>query len=292
MASLKETLTALADAIRKRSGKTEKMTLAEMPAEVAAIPAGGRDDELISGDFKDGSYENDSVTKIKANAFNGCAALTSVSFPNVVSIGTEAFRQCQDLTSASFPKLTEIPYMAFYSCKNLVSAEFSKITNVDYCGLSDCQIEHLDLSELLSAGNSAFEDSNLVNVDAPKLNSINQQCFKSNKKLKTASFASAISIGYYAFEYCSLLETVILPKVKTINAYAFSGTALNTCVIGTQDTTGLCTIGGSSVFSSTPIASGTGFIYVPDALVDQYKAATNWSVYANQIKGLSEKPVE
>lgn len=41
-------------------------------------------------------------------------------------------------------------------------------------------------------------------------------------------------------------------------------------------------------FTNTLIASGTGFIYVPDALVESYKTATNWSTYADQILPLSE----
>ena len=43
-----------------------------------------------------------------------------------------------------------------------------------------------------------------------------------------------------------------------------------------------------TVFVDTPIASGTGYIYVPDESVDAYKQATNWSQYASQIKPLSE----
>ena len=35
-----------------------------------------------------------------------------------------------------------------------------------------------------------------------------------------------------------------------------------------------------------------GYIYVPDALVDSYKKATNWVTYADQIKPLSELPTE
>ena len=41
-------------------------------------------------------------------------------------------------------------------------------------------------------------------------------------------------------------------------------------------------------FYNTPIANGTGYIYVADTLVDSYKTAENWSVYASQIKPLSE----
>lgn len=48
----------------------------------------------------------------------------------------------------------------------------------------------------------------------------------------------------------------------------------------------------ADAFNNTPIAKGTGYIYVPDNLVDSYKSATNWSTYASQIKGLSELPAE
>lgn len=37
---------------------------------------------------------------------------------------------------------------------------------------------------------------------------------------------------------------------------------------------------------------GTGFVYVPDNLVDEYKTATNWVLVADQIKPLSELPQE
>lgn len=53
----------------------------------------------------------------------------------------------------------------------------------------------------------------------------------------------------------------------------------------------LCSLGNKNSFNNTPIASGTGFIYVPDNLVEQYKAATNWSTFANQIKPISELEV-
>lgn len=40
----------------------------------------------------------------------------------------------------------------------------------------------------------------------------------------------------------------------------------------------------------TAIASATGYIYVPQSLVDQYKAATNWATYANQIRAIEDYP--
>jgi hypothetical protein len=47
---------------------------------------------------------------------------------------------------------------------------------------------------------------------------------------------------------------------------------------------------GIDMFYSTPIASGNGYIYVPDNMVDAYKNASGWSTHASIIKGISEKP--
>jgi hypothetical protein len=41
-------------------------------------------------------------------------------------------------------------------------------------------------------------------------------------------------------------------------------------------------------FDSTQISTEEGAIYVPDESVETYKSATNWSIYADQIKPLSE----
>lgn len=315
MASLKETLTALADAIRKRSGKTEKMTLAEMPAEVAALPSGGRDDELISGDFKDGTYENDSVTKIRDNIFSYCTDLASVSFPNVVSIGNTAFSNCTGLSSVSFPNVVSIGEVAFLNCTSLASVSFpkleeitgygtfsncTKLTSVDSSKISivgertfyNCPIQYFNFENLNTANNSSFYGTKLTEINAPKMYEIPYFCFSAITTLKKAIFIEAYTVFSGAFESCESLAIVILQNVSLIYTRAFYDTALNMLVIGTENTTEVCTLDSSDVFTNTPIASGTGYIYVPDSLVDQYKSATNWSVYANQIKGLSEKPAE
>lgn len=50
----------------------------------------------------------------------------------------------------------------------------------------------------------------------------------------------------------------------------------------------MCTIVHTNAFTGTPIASGTGYIYVPSALVDTYK--TKWSAFANQIRAIEDYP--
>ena len=52
--------------------------------------------------------------------------------------------------------------------------------------------------------------------------------------------------------------------------------------------TSVPTLSSTNNFYNTPIANGTGYIYVPDDLVESFKSATNWNTYADQIKAISE----
>lgn len=87
------------------------------------------------------------------------------------------------------------------------------------------------------------------------------------------------SIREYAFYNCSNLTSMILPLVTSIEAYAFYGcTSLVALYIGTESDT-VCTLSNSNA-----IPSSVTDIYVPEALVESYKAAANWSDFADKIK--------
>ncbi|MBR3159229.1 MAG: hypothetical protein IKF14_09030 [Atopobiaceae bacterium] len=51
----------------------------------------------------------------------------------------------------------------------------------------------------------------------------------------------------------------------------------------------LCRLSGS-LNSDVPIAQGTGYVYVPSSLVDDYKVAGGWSTYAAQIRAIEDYP--
>ena len=106
--------------------------------------------------------------------------------------------------------------------------------------------------------------------------------------LTSVSRPVATSIDSYAFQGCSALTSVSLPLVTSISAYAFQYCSALTSL--TLSSTTVATLSHTNALQGTPIASGTGHIYVPDHLVGQYKTATNWNDYANQILPLSQKP--
>lgn len=91
-----------------------------------------------------------------------------------------------------------------------------------------------------------------------------------------------------SFAGCSNLAKIdfdVLEEMQGADFYRCS--TLTTVIIRSP---AVCTMSDSDAFKSTPIESGTGYVYVPAALVDSYKAATNWSVYADQIRAIEDYP--
>lgn len=96
------------------------------------------------------------------------------------------------------------------------------------------------------------------------------------------------TVGAYALYGCAALALVDLPNATKVDNNAFDGcTALQTVILRGNT---VATLGATNVFNNTPIASGEGYIYFHAALVDSYKAATNWSTYASQIRAIEDYP--
>ena len=128
--------------------------------------------------------------------------------------------------------------------------------------------------------------STLTKIDLPKVIEIKRNGFTSCAGLKEANLPLLEVVRTYSFNGCSSLEKLDLPLLRLIDdAYCFRGTNLKTLILRRNTR---CILGNSNSLTSTPIASKTGYIYVPDELVDSYKSATNWSAYADQIKPISE----
>ena len=135
--------------------------------------------------------------------------------------------------------------------------------------LIDRSITEISSSSAISIGSSAFSYcSKLTTVDFPAATSIRSSAFDSCSALTTANFPAATSIGSNAFRSCSSLKSLLLRGND------------------------VCALSNKNAFSSTKISSGTGYIYVPSSLIEQYKAATNWSAYSAQFRALEDYTVD
>ena len=153
-----------------------------------------------------------------------------------------------------------------------------------------------------------FQDTKVTAVKFPYTTTIGSSAFSGCSGLVSANFPLATYIKNNAFESCSKLVSVYLPLVKVFGGSVFKGdTSLGTVDLPALNTiwemafynctslktvilrlNRVCELKRVDVFDNTPIANGTGFVYVPDNIVEQYKTADNWSTYASQIKPISE----
>ena len=119
---------------------------------------------------------------------------------------------------------------------------------------------------------------------------IEQYAFAYCSKLETVEIPLAENVGYFAFYECTKLKKADFPNVKSVNRYAFNGcTALETLVL--RSTT-MATLLDVNALVDTRIEDGKGYIYVPSALIDSYKADSKWSTYANQFRVLEYYTVD
>ena len=132
--ALIDKLNNLGNAIRAKTGTTEKMTLDEMVTAVKGISVLPTYDE-----FEDSSVEVavslnlPTTTEIKDRAFEYDEVLTNITMPNVTSIGKFAFYNCNGLTLITLPKnLVSIGESAFAKCEGLKRIEIP--SNVKFIG--------------------------------------------------------------------------------------------------------------------------------------------------------------
>ena len=139
-----ETLTAIGDAIRAKTGNTAQLTPAQMATEIAGIQTSSGDDgsfkAVIEGTAVNPTLPSD-LTKIGDYVFGGCPNLSFTSLPaGITSIGNSAFRGCANLALASLPAgVTSIGPGAFFGCTNLVLTSLpAGITSIDNLAFAQC----------------------------------------------------------------------------------------------------------------------------------------------------------
>ena len=145
----------------------------------------------------------------------------------------------------------------------------------------------------------------LETVDCPNVTRIGQggdtstsQLFAYCTSLKNVNLPNVVNIvGNATFYKCSSLEIIYLPKCTGLsNQSIFSNCSnLKAVVLGSDS---ICKLSYKNVFQNTPIASGTGYIYVPRAFLSDtdstmdYRQTGYWSTYTNQFRVLEDYTVD
>lgn len=213
------------------------------------------------------------LTKIGDSAFYGCNNLQIFALPeSITSIGAYGFYEANSIKLESLPSgLTEINDYTFYNCNTL-------------------PLNYLPDGITRIGSNAFYMCSTMPLKSLPNsLTSIGTNAFYICSKLEIKSIPSGVTVfEKNAFSMCSsITELTIEGDVTSIGTNVFNNCSKLEKIVF-SNVTAVPTLSSTNSFNQTPIARETGYIYVPDALLDSFKTATNWSTYANQIKGVSE----
>lgn len=180
------------------------------------------------------------------------------------------------ITNIKMENMTTIKSHAFENCKSLLSADFQNVVSISEDAFSGCyNLQTINFPNLVTMGQRAFYVcGGLTSVNFPKLQEAAGRCFRDCSKLVVADFAEITYIGNQTFCDCNALTALIIRNTEQV------------CTLNDDQTSTYHT------FLYTPIASGAGYIYVPSALIEDYKVATNWSTYAAQFRALEDYTVD
>ena len=174
---------------------------------------------------------------------------------------------------------------------NTLTAIDSNVTSiVAYACRGLSKLKTVNLPNATSIGTYAFYYCTVMSsFSAPKVTTLNSYAFYNCDKMSSINFPLATSIPTQCFYSCGVLEKADFGVAKSIAASAFPYCAeLVTLILRRPDD--ICTLANKNAFTDTPIEDGTGYVYVPAELVDSYKAASNWSTFAAQIRAIEDYP--
>lgn len=282
--------TAIANAIRGKTGGVDELTLDRMAIEISSISGGVvYEDTLLMGTRTD--YINPRVTTIPAYGFYYNGVLEHINLPNVTHVGARAFYFSAKPITVKIPSVVELGEYAFSNATSLEEFSAPLLTTLGGSGcFSKCtSLKTVSLPLLTSVEGNTFEKcTNLTNIYAPNMTTLKGSVFRDCSALTALDVSKVTTIsGMYVFKGCSGLSHLDFKSLtgRLNSSSGFDGcTGLKAIVFRSETLISLT----SDSFKNSGIANGTGYIYVPDSLVEEYKAATNWSNYANQIKPLSE----
>ena len=247
-AALDAAMTYTANRIRNKTGGTDQIAWDSAKGFGDAVDA-------ITGGGADHSVEDAIITRSISGAYSN---------DRITTVGECAFLGCQALTAIDLPNVIQVKRNAFESCTQLQTINLPKVTEFDREVLKNSAIQQADFPLLTTMERGCFNmASKLTSANLPLVTALPDDAFR-NSSIRTADFGAVTNINRTAFTDCKSLETLIIRTPSV-------------CVISDI----------SLALRGSKIASGTGYIYVPDNLVDSYKTATNWVALANQIKPIS-----
>lgn len=182
-------------------------------------------------------------------------------------------------------EVTNIKPYAAYARSGIKSVTGVNVTRIEQNAFQNSSVEYVSFPNLQNAGS----DANIFQ----------------NSKLKKAFFPKTTRFNHHAFSACNALEEIVMPKLTQTPGNSFANDCYNlqkidfgedmTNIPGASDfynarklavlvlrSKTVVALANVGTFTNSSIRGygGTysGHVYVPSALIDSYKNASNWSV--------------
>lgn len=209
-------------------------------------------------------YKDNHITTIGANAFHSCVSLTTVDIPNVDDIPSGAFNGCSALKNFNFDSITSVGNVAFSGTFDGVDLYWPNNMSLTYNAFAGCKMRTLYAPKQQYLPLQGVQNcSNLVKVVLPECTSLDNNCLGVTPNLEYLDVLGGQIFGNF-FKASTKFKIFIL-----------------------RTTSSPSTLHGDTL-GYTMIGNGSGYIYVPRALIEDYKVATNWSAYADQFRPLED----
>ena len=233
---------------------------------IETIPSGGGENTL-----KKLLDTTKSCARLFAN-YTGSSVDDLIKYNDTENVKTFDYMFDTCYNAISFPlintsKGTSMKYMFNYcvNAQTLPDIDTSSTTTYEYTYCQCLSLKHLQRRNTNKVTNwtSAFRQCQL-------LETIDISAFKN----MSSTYASQ------TWSYCYSLKALIIRSLGT--SYAIHSNTFQNChhILGTSHST------------YNPNGDKDGYIYVPRNMVDTLKSATNWSVYADQIRALEDYTVD
>ena len=228
------------------------------------------------------TFASDSLYKILGNYWNrkeesdkyDSRVYVTVDLPNCTQIMNYAFYKQETISELKLPKCRIIGEYAFSSDGNIgkiKKLDLPECTTIEDSAFCYQPISEINLPKCIDIDDAFNETAEIIKIHFPAMTDVSKTIIKECSTLISALFSNENitklggSAYYYApFYYSSYmsankcnLKHIIIPKCTTVPK------------LGSVD--GLV---GDNVAAKAQVT-----IYVPRTMVEQYKAATNWSAF-------------
>lgn len=211
------------------------------------------------------------VNEVAAHACDSLSLLSSLYLPDAEKIGDAAFRRCSMLETVQIPRVKIVGEEAFMECPFSSSASAPLLEVAGVRAFSGCYFESISVPLLKTIGDSAFSNTfSLKSIYLPAAEDIGLGAFSGDRyELLRAHIGPNLNKISNSFAYCSALDTLIIEGTSNPAGYP---------------------VASAAPLTGTKIAAGSGYIYVPAAMIPLISGANYWSAYSGMFRAIEDYP--